>query len=766
MAQLSEEQKQLAQSLADLQSAITGLPGSLPEAAEDGPISHHLHDLSVDEDEGPFYSFNRAWERVFQCSEEEQQKLVVRGKHGIILAHNFAAHFAALPKIEQHDGLNLMNERIEVLIKLLHDVAPTGTSKKAASGLFLRIKRTLAKDAESDLDDHDYVPPHKDPVSDNGSISDIEAIPANGKSGMPKKKKQKTWARSEKSESEIDVEEVEVHAGQNPLKGQWAMLQFVPSLATNKKGDPVWKWKCNWCELPREHSFNSWCAQKSNGVQVSVETPGPGPQRQIMQDFVQRGIEHPAKQLTRKTWHETLVKGIVEDDLPYSLVEKRGMKRTFTLILPTGYSLPSRQTTSKNSVYAFLGSVVSWINDEWELMQTPLELIPLDGDHSGKVSGKLLFKVLKHWKLTSKIILTKYNTGRAILHGLHCAPDPEEEDLYESARQFLITYSPEDDPEVQQEMEEMRKEAAKNNDEDDPLNAESDAYVSSDDENAVPMGKSARKAKKSQHLTAVEKASCFDILASEICWKWMRRLIRQLCDARYKGLVPIRSIPIRWNTTLAEIDRAMKLKPAINQWVDQLDACLTGVKKRAAICKKKKLALSLFYTSTLDLSCKHVPTICYTLPLYKQLELHMDTYCRQASEENDIHGLEDALTAGLNKLRIHMEKALVSDYPLLGAVLHPRMRVSYFDDETLWSHTNLAARMYTLRTVQTTPPSLPLLVPWILSHPSNVLLSRSQNTLFLIIERVSHSSQYSCATVDDSAIDVKVLEYKDQHADD
>lgn len=63
-----------------------------------------------------------------------------------------------------------------------------------------------------------------------------------------------------------------------------------------------------------------------------------------MRDFVQRGIEHPAKQLTRKTWRETLVKGIVEDDLPYSLVEKRGMKQTFTLILPTGYSLPSRQT--------------------------------------------------------------------------------------------------------------------------------------------------------------------------------------------------------------------------------------------------------------------------------------------------------------------------------------------------------------------------------------------------------------------------------------
>ncbi|KAG1754910.1 uncharacterized protein EDB91DRAFT_1242132 [Suillus paluster] len=246
MAQLSEQQKQLAQLLADLHSVIAGLPSSLPEAAEDGPISHHLRDFSIDEDEGPFYSFNRAWERVFQ-------------KHGVILAHDFAVHFSALPNIEQHNGLNLMNECIKALIKLLHDVAPTGSSKKAASGLILRIKRTLAKDAESDSDDHDYIPPCKDPVSDNGSMSDSEVVPAEGacqqpnmlkgKSGKPKKKKQKTRAPagSEKSESEIDVEEVEVHAGWNPLKGQWAMLQFAPSVATNKKGDPVWKWKCNWC---------------------------------------------------------------------------------------------------------------------------------------------------------------------------------------------------------------------------------------------------------------------------------------------------------------------------------------------------------------------------------------------------------------------------------------------------------------------------------------------------------------------------------------
>ncbi|KAG2133572.1 uncharacterized protein EDB93DRAFT_1174140 [Suillus bovinus] len=122
MAQLGEQQKQLAQSLADLHSVIAELPGSLPEVAEDGPIGHHLRDFSVDEDEGPFYSFNHAWERVFQHSENERQKLVMRGRHGVILTHDFAVHFAALPNIEQHDGLILMNERIKALIKLLHNV--------------------------------------------------------------------------------------------------------------------------------------------------------------------------------------------------------------------------------------------------------------------------------------------------------------------------------------------------------------------------------------------------------------------------------------------------------------------------------------------------------------------------------------------------------------------------------------------------------------------------------------------------------------------
>jgi len=48
----------------------------------------------------------------------------------------------------------------------------------------------------------------------------------------------------------------------------------------------------------------------------------------------------------------------------------------------------------------------------------------------------------------------------------------------------------------------------------------------------------------------------------------------------------------------------------------------------------------------------------------------MEAHREQADDELDAHGLTNAppaLTAGLKTLRIQMDKALASDYPLLGA---------------------------------------------------------------------------------------------------
>ena len=141
------------------------------------------------------------------------------------------------------------------------------------------------------------------------------------------------------------------------------------------------------------------------------------------------------------------VMGIIENDSPYS-GEKLGMKKVLDYILLKGLITPSHQTvcceldvlydklnekvnrglqvsivlklfyvhklitiksntlkiaidsdlwTSKNFVYAFAGTVAFWIDDNWNLRETTLELLSFSGDHSENASGKLIFKALK-WK--------------------------------------------------------------------------------------------------------------------------------------------------------------------------------------------------------------------------------------------------------------------------------------------------------------------------------------------------------------------------------
>ncbi|KIK73667.1 hypothetical protein PAXRUDRAFT_20611 [Paxillus rubicundulus Ve08.2h10] len=262
--------------------------------------------------------------------------------------------------------------------------------------------------------------------------------------------------------------------------------------------------------------------------------------------------------------------------------------------------------------------------------------------------------------------------AQALGHGLGNAPDPDEEDLYEIMRQFPLTYNPETDPEVMQDMSEMLIEQSK--DSEDNSNAwssdgsesdnsglsdvsDSHSHAGKGEESLDAQGSTSRKAKKA--FTVVDKlhAVIVDILASE----------------------------------------------AINRWIDQLDQHLTGKKRKAAMLKKKKWHLSpgdwdflerfaavliLFHSSILDLSKKGIPTICKLLPLYKHIEQRLTAHLSRARKDFGFYGLNVAIGSGLHKLEHHMEMALKSDYPLLGAVLHPALWVSYFNNITLWS-TNL-----------------------------------------------------------------------------
>lgn len=59
--------------------------------------------------------------------------------------------------------------------------------------------------------------------------------------------------------------------------------------------------------------------------------------------------------------------------------------------------------TTKNMVHAFCGVVISFIDKNWVLHEYVLDLIPLDGDHSGEAVGRLVFKRLKKAKMAGRI---------------------------------------------------------------------------------------------------------------------------------------------------------------------------------------------------------------------------------------------------------------------------------------------------------------------------------------------------------------------------
>jgi hypothetical protein len=96
-------------------------------------------------------------------------------------------------------------------------------------------------------------------------------------------------------------------------------------------------------------------ARTKGGVVMGVATEGDledpsgsvgglEAQRSFMDAFSARGLANPAKTVTRKGFREHLVKGIIEDDLPYSFGEKAGMKKLFVYLLPSSIKPPSHQT--------------------------------------------------------------------------------------------------------------------------------------------------------------------------------------------------------------------------------------------------------------------------------------------------------------------------------------------------------------------------------------------------------------------------------------
>jgi hypothetical protein len=120
--------------LDSLKAAIDGIPPGVVAGRRDGPLAKYLTPklskdnppteiFPYDAEDGAYSSFNIEWEHVFQAKSRDEPlsakfPLVCRGKHGLILAHAWASHYAGLESTTATD-LDMIQLRVEALLRLI-----------------------------------------------------------------------------------------------------------------------------------------------------------------------------------------------------------------------------------------------------------------------------------------------------------------------------------------------------------------------------------------------------------------------------------------------------------------------------------------------------------------------------------------------------------------------------------------------------------------------------------------------------------------------
>jgi hypothetical protein len=107
------------------------LLSNLPCGSKDGLIAMYFTDRAYDVEEGPYFTFNQSWERVFQPADLEKKHVIVCGKHGLQLVCSFIVHFSNIPEIEANDGLRLVALRAESLIDMIENLYVDNTNEQA-----------------------------------------------------------------------------------------------------------------------------------------------------------------------------------------------------------------------------------------------------------------------------------------------------------------------------------------------------------------------------------------------------------------------------------------------------------------------------------------------------------------------------------------------------------------------------------------------------------------------------------------------------------
>lgn len=105
-------------SLNTLTFKVHDLDNHARAAPSTGVIARHFTDYTVDEDEGPVFSIDQAWTRVFQ-SVPDRTQIIEGGPYGVQLILKYFQHFAKAKEMKMEAGLSWLNVKIGQLIELV-----------------------------------------------------------------------------------------------------------------------------------------------------------------------------------------------------------------------------------------------------------------------------------------------------------------------------------------------------------------------------------------------------------------------------------------------------------------------------------------------------------------------------------------------------------------------------------------------------------------------------------------------------------------------
>jgi hypothetical protein len=119
MASIDQQKQHLNHMMTKLHTLIKKLPGTLPCGTKDGPIAKHFTERVYDTTEGPYFTFNQSWERIFQSQNVQIEHLVIHGKHGLDLVYSYISHFSNLPGMGDNSRFQLVALWVEALIGII-----------------------------------------------------------------------------------------------------------------------------------------------------------------------------------------------------------------------------------------------------------------------------------------------------------------------------------------------------------------------------------------------------------------------------------------------------------------------------------------------------------------------------------------------------------------------------------------------------------------------------------------------------------------------